>query len=69
MDKIKESVRKILGESATFSLSYDPDLAEKYIKARKKELSKQIAGQTEEEKKLKMQNFLWLKCSPVQTSI
>lgn len=51
MDKIKESVRKILGESATFSLSYDPDLAEKYIKARKKELSKQIAGQTEEEKK------------------
>jgi chromosomal replication initiator protein len=50
-EKIKESVRKILGENATFSLTYDADLSEKYIKARKKEFAKQIAGQSEEEKK------------------
>lgn len=50
-EKIKESVKAVLGPDATFSLTYDADLAEKYIKARKKELSKQIAGQTEEEKK------------------
>lgn len=50
-EKIKESVRTILGTDATFSLTYDADLAEKYIKARKKELSKQVAGQSEEEKK------------------
>lgn len=49
-EKIKESVRAILGDSATFSLNYDPDYAKKYIKARKTELSKQIAGQTDEEK-------------------
>jgi chromosomal replication initiator protein len=49
-EKIKESVRAILGEDATFSLTYDADYAKKYIKARKNELSKQMAGQTEEEK-------------------
>ncbi len=51
-DKIKESIRTVLGENATYSLTYDPDFAEKYIKARKKELSKQIAGQTEEDRKV-----------------
>lgn len=50
-DKIKDAVRSVLGESATFSLTYDADFADKYIKVRKKELSKQIAGQTEEERK------------------
>ena len=50
---IKSAVKKVLGENASFSLIYDPDYAEKYIKARKKELSKQISGQTEEEKKEK----------------
>lgn len=50
-DNIKGAVRAVIGLTATFSLAYDPDLAEKYIKARKKELSKQVAGQTEEEKK------------------
>lgn len=50
-DKIKVAVRSVLGESATFSLTYDSDFADKYIKVRKKELSKQIAGQTEEERK------------------
>ena len=50
-DKIKDAVRSVLGESATFSLTYDADFADKYIKDRKKELSKQIAGQTEEERK------------------
>lgn len=51
-DKIKETVRAILGENATFSLSYDADFAERYIKNRKKELSKIVAGQTEEERKV-----------------
>lgn len=50
-DKIKDAVRSVLGESATFSLTYDSVFADKYIKVRKKELSKQIAGQTEEERK------------------
>ena len=50
-DKTKDAVRSVLGESATFSLTYDADFADKYIKVRKKELSKQIAGQTEEERK------------------
>ena len=50
-DDIKTAIKTVLGEDASFSLTYDPDYAEKYIKARKKELSKQIAGQTEEEKK------------------
>jgi len=49
-DKIRESVKTVLGENAGFSLKYDPDFAEKYIKSRKKELAKQIAGQTDEEK-------------------
>lgn len=49
-DNIKEAVRGVLGQDATFSLTYDPDYAKKYIKARKTELSKQIAGQSEEEK-------------------
>lgn len=52
VDKIKESVRAVLGEGAAFSLTYDADLAEKYIKARKKELSKIVAGQTEEDRKV-----------------
>lgn len=50
-DKIKESVRQILGDDSTFSLTYDADFADRYIKARKKELSKIVAGQTEEERK------------------
>ena len=37
-DKIKASVKKVLGFDATFSLSYDSEFANKYIKARKKEL-------------------------------
>lgn len=50
-DKIKESVKTILGEHSTFSLTYDSDFAERYIKARKKELSKVVSGQSEEERK------------------
>ena len=49
-DKIKASVKKVLGFDATFSLSYDSEFANKYVKARKKELSKRVAGQTEEER-------------------
>lgn len=50
-DKIKESVRNVLGEGSTFSLSYDAEFADKYIKVRKKELSKVVSGQSPEEKK------------------
>lgn len=49
---IKSAVKTVLGEDATFSLSFDSDYADRYIKARKKELSKIVAGQTEEEKKV-----------------
>ncbi len=48
---IKEAVKNILGENASFSLTYDSDLAKTYIKNRKKELSKVIAGQSDEERK------------------
>ncbi|MCM1339159.1 MAG: chromosomal replication initiator protein DnaA [Muribaculaceae bacterium] len=51
MDNIKTAVKKVLGEDAVFSLTFDADFASRYIKARKKELSKQVAGQSEEEKK------------------
>lgn len=50
-EDIKTSIKNVLGESATFSLSYDSDFAKKYIQVRKKELSKIVAGQTEEERK------------------
>lgn len=50
-DKIKETVKNVLGDNATFSLSYDADFADRYIKNRKKELSKIVAGQSEEERK------------------
>ncbi|MBD5403310.1 chromosomal replication initiator protein DnaA [bacterium] len=48
---IKASIKTVLGDNATFSLTYDVDFADRYIKARKKELSKIVAGQTEEERK------------------
>ncbi len=48
---IKEAVQNILGEDSNFSLQYDPDLAKTYIKNRKKELSKIVAGQSEDERK------------------
>ena len=50
-DNIRNAVRKVLGEKANFSLKYDSDFAQTYIKERKKEKAKQIAGQTEEEQK------------------
>ena len=50
-DKIRETVKAVLGDNATFSLSYDSDFADRYIKNRKKELSKIVAGQSEEERK------------------
>ena len=50
-DKIKEAVKSILGDEAAFSLHYDADLAKRYIKERKKELAKQLDGQTEDDKK------------------
>ncbi len=50
-DKIKASVKTILGENAKFSLSYDADYAAKYLKERKKEFSKLKAGQTEQDRK------------------
>ena len=43
MENIKTAVKKVLGEDVVFSLTFDADFASRYIKARKKELSKQIA--------------------------
>lgn len=51
LNNIKTAVKSVLGEDAAVSLTFDADFASRYIKARKKELSKQVAGQTEEEKK------------------
>ena len=51
LNNIKSAVKSVLGEDAAVSLTFDADFASRYIKARKKELSKQVAGQTEEEKK------------------
>ncbi|MBR1424213.1 chromosomal replication initiator protein DnaA [bacterium] len=48
---IKDAVKSVLGENSTFSLNYDPDLAKTYIKNRKKELSKVVAGQSEDDRK------------------
>ena len=48
---IKNAVRFVMGEESSFSLKYDPDLAQTYIKNRKKELSKIISGQSEEDRK------------------
>ncbi len=48
---IKEAVKTVMGENSNFSLQYDSDLAKTYIKNRKKELSKIVAGQSEEERK------------------
>ncbi len=48
---IKESVKNILGQNASYSLKYDADVAEKYIKSRKKVLAKIVSGQSEEDLK------------------
>lgn len=51
MGHIKEAVKTVLGPDTSISLRYDADYAKQYIKVRKKEFSKQIDGQTEEDKK------------------
>ncbi len=48
---IKDAVRAILGENASFSLNYDAELGREYIKKRKKVISKIASGQTEEDLK------------------
>ena len=47
--KIKSAVKSVFGEDATFSLNYDADFAENYIKNQKKLSSKISAGQSEED--------------------
>jgi len=49
---IKTSVKKVLGEHSSCSLSYDPEYAKSYIKTQKEELKRQKAGQTQEERKV-----------------
>lgn len=46
---IKAAVRKVLGENSNFSIAYDADYAQTYIKERKKVKAKQLAGQSEEQ--------------------
>lgn len=49
---IRTCVKEVLGASASFSLNYDAELAQKYIKERKKVLAKMVPGQTEDERKV-----------------
>lgn len=51
INKIKASVKKVLGENAACSINYDTEFAKMYIKTRKEELKRQKAGQSEEERK------------------
>lgn len=51
INKIKASVKKVLGENAVCSLSYDAEYAKSYIKTQKDELKRQKAGQSQEERK------------------
>ena len=48
-DGIKAAVKNILGEGANYSLKYDSDYAQSYIKERKKVRAKQVAGKTEDD--------------------
>lgn len=50
-DGIKAAVRAIMGKNANFSLKYDADFAQKYVKEQKKVKARQVAGQTEDELK------------------
>ncbi len=47
--QIKSAVKSIFGEDALFSLNYDQDLADRYIKSKKKILSKITPGQSAED--------------------
>ncbi len=49
--KIREALRKLVSSNSNVALVYDENLAAKYLKEKKKELSKYIPGQSEEEKK------------------
>lgn len=50
--KIRESLRQRVSSNSNVALVYDENLAAKYLKEKKKELSKYIPGQTEEDKKI-----------------
>ena len=50
-DGIKAAVRTIMGKDANFSLKYDADFAQKYVKEQKKVKARQVAGQSEDELK------------------
>ena len=47
--QIKDAVKKIAGENASYSLNYDGEYAQKYISEKKRTLTKIKAGQTEED--------------------
>ncbi len=48
--QIKDAIKSVLGENASFSLNYDADFGKEYIKKRRKALSKIVSGQSDEEK-------------------
>lgn len=48
-DSIKSAIKSVIGQEASFSLNYDPELGRKYIQSKKKQKAKILDGQTEEE--------------------
>lgn len=48
-ESIKSAIKSVLGVDASFSLNFDPELGRKYIQSKKKQKSKILDGQTEEE--------------------
>ena len=51
-EPIKNAVSSVTGKDSTFSVNYDAELGKKYIADKKKEASKILPGQSQEDKKL-----------------
>ena len=54
LEQIREVVKKQLGADANFSLNFDREMAIKYDENKRKELKKQLAGESEEQRKEKV---------------
>lgn len=48
-DSIKSAIKSVVGVDASFSLNYDSELGRRYIQSKKKQKSKILDGQSEEE--------------------
>ncbi|MBO6180824.1 hypothetical protein J6O86_03970, partial [bacterium] len=45
----KTAISSVIGQNSSFSLNYDAELGKKYIEKRKKQKSKILSGQTQED--------------------